>query len=252
MAISTSRHIGEPQREWRPALNRRSCPIKQRRNNPFRPKFAIRATCARSGTAQAASMDRRVDAAGELAGNNGAAPAQVPAELAVRFRSPASAQPNEQLESPAWYLHRQRNRPSFDSVNAGEVFCTDTFHDGLDASSLKRKVKVTILELLSSADEFGRTAVSGRQLAVRLGVREATITSHLQKARDAELLLTKRRYNNSSVQQLTWPGSGLHPPQPGISPLNTHTWTDGEVAWWSSLDTDSPRLPPWGDGEPPF
>jgi hypothetical protein len=132
------------------------------------------------------------------------------------------------------------------------VFSSETFRAALDESPLKNTVKSTLLEMLDGAHETGRTAVSGRRLAAGRGVREATITSHLQKARDAELLLTKHRYNKSSIHQLTWPGSGLHPPQPSVSPLSAHTWTDGEVGWWNSLDTDSPRSPPWGDGEPPF
>lgn len=153
------------------------------------------------------------------------------------------------LEGAAWYIQRMRTRPA---VANGLMFCSVTFRDALDRSPLKSRVRDTLLEMLHSADAFGRTSVSGRKLAGRLGLREATITSHLEKARRAELLLSKRRYNNSSVHQLTWPGSDFHPPLPGVKPVRGHTWTDGELAWWSSLDTDSPQPPPWGDGRPPF
>jgi hypothetical protein len=172
-----------------------------------------------------------------------------PSELAdhLSFTTPPPA--GVQLESPAWYVHRQRLRPV---VDPGPAFSTATFHGALATSPLRSKAKYTLLEMLHSADEFGRTTVSGRRLAGHLGVREATISSHLEKARIAKLLLTKRRYNKSSSHQLTWPGSGLHPPHPGVSPLRTHTWTDGETAWWSSLDTGSRRPTPWGDHHPPF
>lgn len=153
------------------------------------------------------------------------------------------------LEGAAWYLHRQRLRPV---VDAGPGFSTVAFHQALDMSPLKSKAKYTLLEMLHSADEFGRTTLSGRRLAGTLGVREATISSHLERARFAELLLTKRRYNQSSIHQLTWPGSGLHPPLPGVSPLKTHIWTDGELAWWRSWDAGSRWPTPWRDHRPPF
>lgn len=166
-----------------------------------------------------------------------------------QFRPPPPIAEDAQLESPAWYVDRQRTRPV---VDAGEVFTSDTFRRALEVSPLKNRVKHTLLEMLLSADAFGRTTVSGRRLAASLEVREATISSHLGKAREAELLLTQRRFNSSSVHQLTWPGSSLHAPTPGVSPLFAAIWTDGEVAWWNSLNTDSPRAPPWGSGRSPF
>lgn len=172
-------------------------------------------------------------------------PALRPDELSV----PTPRATEIQLDDAAWYIQRLRTRPA---VASGALFCSDTFRDALDRAPLKSRVRDTILEMLRTADPFGRTSVSGRKLAERRGLREATICSHLEKAREAELLLSKRRYNNSSLHQLTWPGSELHPLPPGVTPVGGHTWTDGELAWWGSLDTDSPQPPPWADGRPPF
>lgn len=165
--------------------------------------------------------------------------------------SDASTQAGAQLESPAWFVHQQQTRPR-ESADPGTAFDIDVFHKALEASQLKDKVRATMLEMLHGADQFGRTTVSGRRLAASLRIREATVSSHLNKAREAGFLLTKYRYNKSPVQQLAWPGSGIHPPQLGISPLSPRIWTDGEVAWWRSLDTNFPLSPPWGEGEPPF
>lgn len=165
--------------------------------------------------------------------------------------SHASIQDGGQLESPAWFVHRQQTRPRV-SADGGTAFDIDVFHEALEASPLKDKVQATMLEMLYSTDEFGRTKVSGRRLAAGLSIREATVSSHLNKAREVGFLLTKYRYNKSPCQQLAWPGSGIHPPQPGISPLRPRIWTDGEVAWWRSLDTSFPLSPPWGEGAAPF
>lgn len=156
------------------------------------------------------------------------------------------------LPSPQWYYRRQRTRPRLNASADCATFSVDTFHESLGASALKSRVRATLVEVLYHADEFGRTSVSGRRLAMTLGIREATVSSHLSKARDTGFLLTKYRYNNSPVQQLAWPGSGIHPPQPGVSPLTSRIWSDGELAWWTSLSTDWPLPPPWGVGEPPF
>lgn len=162
-----------------------------------------------------------------------------------------SSQDGVQLESPVWFLHRQQARPP-ESADGGTAFDIDIFHEALVASPLKDKVQATLLEMLYSADESGRTMVSGRRIAARLGIRDATVSNHMGKAREHGFLLTKYRYNNSSVHQLTWPSSELHPALPGLTPVRPHIWTDGELAWWGSLDTDSPQPPPWADGPPPF
>lgn len=157
------------------------------------------------------------------------------------------------LPSPVWFLRRQQQaRPRFVNGSEDGSFSIDVFHEYLAASTLKDKVRNTLHEVLYSADVFGRTTVSGRWLAAKLGTREATISAHLKKAREAGFLLTRYRFNNSSVQQLTWPGSSIHPPEPGVSPLTNRIWSDGEVAWWTSLTTEWPLPPPWGVGEPPF
>lgn len=164
----------------------------------------------------------------------------------------ASSKCGAQLASPIWFLHRQQTRPLVPADDRGSVFDIEIFHKALEASPLKRKVRDTLLEVLYSADEVGRTTMSGRRLAARLGIREATVSNHLSKAREAHFLLTKYRYNRSPVHQLAWPGSRMHPPQPGISPLDSRIWSDSEMAWWSSLHTDRPLPPPWSSGEPPF
>lgn len=156
------------------------------------------------------------------------------------------------LTGPAWYLKRQQTKPVIAATEDEATYSSDTFLRALESSLLKQRVRTTLRELMNSADELGRTAISGRCVAAKLGIREATVSSHLAKARDSGFLLTKYRYNNSPLQQLTWPGSSIHPPRSDVSPLTSRIWSDGEVAWWTSLRTEWPLPPPWGSGEPPF
>lgn len=152
-------------------------------------------------------------------------------------------------EGAAWYLQRMRLRPE---TGQDGVFCHATFVAALAASSLNRGAKLTMQATLGAADNNGMTSISGAALAKDLGIRHATVSDHWNQARGAGLMLTRRRFNTSSIQQLTWPGSGMHPPEPGASPLGIHPWTDREFAWWDSLLTDSPQAAPWGGGHPPF
>lgn len=166
-----------------------------------------------------------------------------------------TGRPGEQfshLLSPRWFLRRQQTRPVLEALHPEAAYSSGTFFEFLEMSPLKERVRATLSEVAHAADEFGRTTVSGRRLAASLGIREATVSSHLSKARAAGFLITKYRFNNSPVQQLAWPGSGIHPPQPGVSPLTQRQWSDAEVAWWNSLHTCRPIPPPWGSGEPPF
>lgn len=245
MAASPSSELHEPQRKSQHPCNPRTRTALNRRAIRVRPKIKIRA----EGVGVPPKRWHRRTNPGALLSFDGRDADYRLRQLTDPIRLKPLLRAGPYRESPAWYVHRQRTRPVLDT---GSVFSSDTFRAALDASPLKNKVKYTLLEMLEAADEVGRTAVSGRKLAARLRVREATISSHLERAREAELLLTQRRYNTSSIQQLTWPDSGLHPLPPGISPLNSHAWTDGEVAWWSSLGTDLPQSPPWGEGRPPF
>lgn len=95
-------------------------------------------------------------------------------ELADSFGSPPPIGAAWQLESPVWYLQRQRTRPVLD---AGSVLSSDTFPGALEASPTKSKVKSTILEMLRGPDESGRTAVNGRKLAAT-EAREKHIATH--------------------------------------------------------------------------
>ncbi len=181
---------------------------------------------------------------------------QVPSAWTSECSAPANQAPPVaeclELLSPSWFLRRQQANPRFETGGDDGTFSTDAFHKSLEASTLKYKVQATLLEMLFSADESGRTTVSGRRIAARLGIRDATVSDHMGKARVHGFLLTKYRYNKSSVHQLTWPGSGLHPPLPGLTPIRAHIWTVEELAWRESLDTDSPQTAPWADGRPPF
>lgn len=152
-------------------------------------------------------------------------------------------------EGAAWYLQRMRQRPE---TGQDSVFCHATFVAALATSSLNSGAKRTMQATLGAASHHGITAVSGGAIAGDLGIRHATVTDHWNQARAAGLMLTRRRYNTSSIQQLTWPGSGLHTPEPGASPLGIHPWSEKEFAWWDSLLTNSPMAAPWGGGHPPF
>ena len=106
--------------------------------------------------------------------------------------------------------------------------------------------------LLENANSEGLTSISGAALAEHLQIRAATVSAHWKDARTAGLLLTQRRFNKSSVQQLAWPGSGLSMPDAVGAVQRSHKWSDAELAWWAALNGTNPKPAPWGNHVPPF
>jgi hypothetical protein len=106
-----------------------------------------------------------------------------------------------------------------------------------------------MIATLDTADANGVTAFSGRSVSTTLGVRAATVSDHWKQARQAGLLITRYRFNNSSIQQLSWPGREVEPPPAGAIPLTLRPWTSPEVEWWAN---GAQFPPPWEDAQPPF
>lgn len=158
-------------------------------------------------------------------------------------------EPDELLELNApgarWYFQRARERPE-------SSFSSSLFILALDSSVLNRGAKRTMLRTLETSNIDGITAASGRSIAADLNVRPATISDHWKQAEEAGLLLTRRRFNTSSLHQLCWPGSGICEPTPSGTPLYSRSWTAEELAWWNSSKQRPMRAPPWGYGFAPF
>ncbi|GAA5230100.1 hypothetical protein GCM10025779_09130 [Arthrobacter cryoconiti] len=85
------------------------------------------------------------------------------------------------------------------------------------------------------------------------GIREATVSTHWKLARNADLLTSRARFNNSSIHELHEPGLSVgHKDAPGSWRLTPHSWTLEECEWWASLCTPSPMGVPWGGDTAPF
>lgn len=86
------------------------------------------------------------------------------------------------------------------------------------------------------------------------GRREATISAHWRQARSHGLLVSKQRFNATSIHKFTIPGvDDAHVDEIGLAtPLRCHIWSPEELTWWEGLDAKVPTSPPWADGLPPF
>lgn len=86
------------------------------------------------------------------------------------------------------------------------------------------------------------------------GRREATITAHWHQARSQGLLVSRQRFNATSIHKFTIPGidDDYVDAIALATPLRGHIWSHEELAWWDKLDAMAPTKPPWFDGPPPF
>lgn len=86
------------------------------------------------------------------------------------------------------------------------------------------------------------------------GRREATITAHWRLARSQGLLVSKQRFNATSIHKFTVPGvdDACLDEVSLTTPLRCHIWSPEELSWWEGLNIAVPTEPPWGKGLPPF
>lgn len=143
--------------------------------------------------------------------------------------------------------------PVLMTSTAPESWTLSAYCQAVDESSLHQNAKRTLIAMTETA-RGQRTTIDRASLCALTGVRrEATITRHWRQARAAGLLLSKHRYNRSSIHTFTLPGVPL-PAADGVhcQPLRVHIWTSEQIAWWNSLDDGIRSPPPWGNGSPPF
>lgn len=128
------------------------------------------------------------------------------------------------------------------------------YRRAVDESKLALSVKNTMHAMLDYASGQYVT-IDRASLCSKVAVRrEATITEHWRKARAAGLLISKPRFNSSSIHKLTIPGRSDDVIDPLWLPklLRPHNWTLDELRWWDSLDVQAFSAPPWSDGLAPF
>ncbi|MDR6637430.1 hypothetical protein J2Y68_001068 [Paenarthrobacter nitroguajacolicus] len=152
---------------------------------------------------------------------------------------------NSDVTAAGWYVRRARDRRK-------AYFSPGLFTLALEDSNLNKGAKRTMLRTLGTSSSEGITTASGRNIAAYLNIRDATVSDHWMQARRAGLLLTQRRFNAASVQQLCWPGSGIGGPIATDAPLYSHSWTIEELSWWNSFALGPIPAPPWGGGFAPF
>lgn len=159
----------------------------------------------------------------------------------------------EHGEVPVWYLQRIREGArGWQETNPS--FALQEFLAELDAAGLKPKVHVTLEATASTADSRGFTAVDRATIADRLGINTKTVTVHWKQARSVGLLISHRRFNNSSIHQLMTKDSWLQPlgELPQVQPLRPHAWTREETAWWTEASKPDLNSLPWSQKECPF
>ncbi|MDI3194253.1 hypothetical protein QK290_07275 [Pseudarthrobacter sp. AL07] len=131
-----------------------------------------------------------------------------------------------------------------------EPWTVHVYRKAIDQSPLKASVKKTLHGMVDGAGNR-HTTVDRATLCLRNGTtRVATITEHWHKARDAGLLTSKERWNDSSIHTLRIPGT-YFPDDEDVygDPMDGwHIWSSEEIAWWEALDDGSWVLPPWRDG----
>lgn len=185
---------------------------------------------------------------GTSAGHRTSAPSLYTRTICAPGTDPEVPCSTDQVNASArWVLDRVR--PTATRLNASnESFNAQRFTTALSASRLKDGAKRTMLSTLDSADHRGITRESGRAIAAAVGKTPTTVSVHWDSARSCGLLYTRRRFNQSSIQWLSWPGRVI--PEVELSfgtPIPGHLWTDAELTWW-----EQGGEPPWGMGPPPF
>lgn len=148
-----------------------------------------------------------------------------------------------------WYLDRRAStRPMCEQWTVAAYLLS------IDRSSLKTPVKNTLRAMVEKAG--GRhTTVSRAAVCYILKMkRVATITAHWDEARDAGLLKSVQRHNQSSVHTFLVPGIDNCDEEVvwGEPWDGWHIWTQEEDVWWDSLDGEELMTLPWGDRRPPF
>ena len=121
-------------------------------------------------------------------------------------------------------------------------------------SALKPKVRNTLHAMVEHAAAQYSTIDRATLLQLTGGRREATVTAHWRQARSQGLLVSKRRFNTTSIHKFTIPG--VDDADVDVlalaSPLRPHRWTPAELSWWETLCVEAPTEPPWADGQAPF
>lgn len=136
----------------------------------------------------------------------------------------------------------------------GRAWSRENYRAAIDRAVLRLPVKRTLhAMLMAGGGEY--STIDRATLCQLTGVRrEATITQHWNRAREAGLLVSRARYNRSSIHRFTLPGQrDIDCVIPWIElGLQAHEWTTEELEWWQHQRPESPIRPPWGDGCPPF
>lgn len=119
---------------------------------------------------------------------------------------------------------------------------------------MKPKVRNTLYAMVDDAGAQYSTIDRARLLQLTDGRREATISAHWRQARSHGLLVSRQRFNATSVHKFTIPNvDDACIDEVGLArPLRCHIWSREELAWWEGLDVMAPISPPWSDGPPLF
>lgn len=133
-------------------------------------------------------------------------------------------------------------------------FNIDDYLFALENSALSKSEKNTVRMTAETVNPDGFTSVDRMTVAMGTGQVETTVTRHWKSARSQGLLDDRRRFNSTSVQVATVPGSGHGFPANWVTstPIDGYFWNKEMTDWWASDAASDQRETPWGDGPPPF
>lgn len=146
-------------------------------------------------------------------------------------------------------------RSTFPQLTADRpIWTAERYREAVEASSLRASVRNTLHAMVDHAAAQYSTIDRATLLQLTGGRREATVTAHWDKARSHGLLVSKQRFNTTSIHKFTIPGADsadIDVLAIGM-PLRAHLWTPAELAWWDTLSVDDPEEPPWSADQAPF
>lgn len=144
------------------------------------------------------------------------------------FRTEDAAQEAEE-SIRSMYMERRA------AANLSVVLCTIAgYRQVVDGSSLKSPVKRT-LHVMVDNSVGNQTTIDRASLCLLTGKRDvSTLIDHWNRARAAGLLEGQPRFDNSSIHTFLIPGTNAS----AGTPVNWHSWTADEIAWWDSLDPE--------------
>lgn len=151
-------------------------------------------------------------------------------------------------DGPRWYLARA----SASTIRVNPAPWTQAeFAAVISSSSLSDGAKETMRATALTANARGVTTVDRATVSAVTGLSTWTTTQHWKSAEQLGLMLSKPRFNNTSVRHLGPEAFRTPPFEASIMIQFENTWTAADHQWHTTANKYR-HDPPWGAGRPPF